>query len=311
MQTRVVVITGASSGIGAATAELFDREGWAVVLAARSQDKLQKMAVEMRAAGGNVLAIPTDVTVKSDIENLVQKTVAEFGRIDVLVNNAGVGISGTLETVDMAQMDYVFALNTLAPIAILQVVAPVMKAQGGGVIVNVSSLAEATGIPYMAVYGASKAALGYLSDAAAVELNSYGIDVLKILPGVTATEFSRNTLQAGRAVTLETLLAKVGFLTTVPPEAVARTIWKAVMTRHPQTYVTAQDQFLGLAARFSPAITMKVLKLALPRYAPPDGTSPKASIRRDLAKLGFVAAGVGAFISAALGYALYRRRSIR
>ncbi|HOU13023.1 MAG TPA: SDR family NAD(P)-dependent oxidoreductase [Anaerolineae bacterium] len=308
MQLRVVVITGASSGIGAATAQLFSRKGWAVVLAARSHDKLQKMAAEMIADGGKVLAVPTDVTVKSDIENLVQKTMDAFGRIDVLVNNAGVGISGTLETVDMAQMDYVFALNTLAPIAVLQAVAPVMKAQGDGVIVNVSSLAEATGIPYMAGYGASKAALGYLSDAAAVELSPYGIAVIKILPGVTATEFSRNTLQAGRAVTLEDLLAKVGLLTTVPPEAVAHSIWEAVRTRRPQTYVTAQDRFLGMAARFSPAITIQVLKLALPRYAPPDGSLPKASIRRDLAKLGFVVAGVGAFIGAALGYAVYRRR---
>lgn len=308
MQLRVVVITGASSGIGAATAQLFSRKGWAVVLAARSHDKLQKMAAEMMADGGKVLAVPTDVTVKSDIENLVQKTLDAFGRIDVLVNNAGVGISGTLETVDMAQMDYVFALNTLAPIAVLQAVAPVMKAQGDGVIVNVSSLAEATGIPYMAGYGASKAALGYLSDAAAVELSPYGIAVIKILPGVTATEFSRNTLQAGRAVTLEDLLAKVGLLTTVPPEAVARSIWKAVQTRRPQTYVTPQDRFLGMAARFSPVLTMQVLKLALPRYAPPDGSLPKASIRRDLAKLGFIVAGVGAFIGAALGYAVYRRR---
>ncbi|HQE91569.1 MAG TPA: SDR family NAD(P)-dependent oxidoreductase [Anaerolineae bacterium] len=310
MQRRVVMITGASSGIGAATAKLFARQGWAVVLAARSQDKLHKLAEDITAVGGEALVVPTDVTAQSDIENLVQKTVATFGRIDVLVNNAGVGISGTLETVDMAQLEYVFALNTLAPIAVLQAVAPVMKAQGDGVIVNISSMAEATGIPYMSGYGASKAALGYLSDAAAVELSPYGIDVLKVLPGVTTTEFSHNTLRAGQAVTLEDLLAKLGLLTTVPPETVARSIWKAVKTRRPQTYVTAQDRFLGMAARFSPVMTMKVLKLALPRYAPPDGALPQASVRRDLATLGLIAAGIGVFIGGALGYGLYRRRSI-
>lgn len=309
MPKRVVVITGASSGIGAATARLFSRKGWAVVLVARSQDKLQQMASEMAAARGKVLAIPADVTVKGDIENLVRKTVAAFGRIDVLVNNAGVGIAGTLDTVDMEQLAYVFELNVLAPMTVLQAVVPVMKAQGNGVIVNVSSLSEVTAIPFVAGYGASKAALGYLSDSAAIELSTYGIDVLKILPGVTETEFGSNVLHTEQAVTMESLLDKVGLLGVVKSETVAHSIWDAVMARRQQTFVTATDRFLGLLARFSPATTVRVLKMAVKRYVPPDGTPAKASIEHDLAKLISIIAGAGAFLSVLIGYVTYRQHT--
>jgi short-subunit dehydrogenase len=308
MQTRVVVVTGASTGIGAATAELFGRNGWAVVLAARSADKLQKLAADITTAGGKALAVPTDVTVKSDVENLVQKTVAAFGRIDVLINNAGVGISGTLETVDLDKLEYVFALNVFAPLALLQAVVPVMKAQRDGVIVNVSSIVESTPVIYTAGYGASKAALSYFSNSAAIELASYGIDVIKVVPGNTETEFEHNKLRAGQFVSKDAILAKVGAFVPVKSEVVAQSIWEAVMKRRLLTYVTAQDRFLCWAVGLSPVTSVKLSKMAIQRYVPLDGAPAQATIQQDLVKFGSILAGVGALLSVALGCLLHRRR---
>ena len=98
---RVVIVTGASTGIGAATARRFARAGWAVVAAARSEAKLQQLVADIEAAGGCALAAPADVTRQEDITRLVTQALAAFGRIDVLINNAGVGISGTLDSLDL------------------------------------------------------------------------------------------------------------------------------------------------------------------------------------------------------------------
>lgn len=310
MQTRVIIVTGASTGIGAATAELFARQGWAVVLAARSRDKLQKLAADITAAGGKALAVPTDVTVKSDIENLVQKTIAEFGRIDVLINNAGVGISGTLDTVDLEKLQYVFALNVFAPLALLQAVAAVMKAQHDGVIVNVSSIVESTPVIYTAGYGASKAALSYLSNSAAIELAAYGIDVIKVVPGNTETEFEHNKLRAGQFVSKDAILKKVGAFAPVKSEVVAQSIWDAVITRRLQTYVTAQDRFLCTAVRLSPVTSVKLSKFAMRRYLSLDGAPAKATIKQDLSKIGAIVAAVAALFGVVVGWLLRRRHGV-
>ncbi|MBN2389625.1 MAG: SDR family NAD(P)-dependent oxidoreductase [Anaerolineae bacterium] len=308
MQNRVIIITGASTGIGAATAKLFGQKGWAVVLAARSQDKLEKLAADITAAGGKALAVPTDVTVKSDIENLVQKTIEQFGRIDVLINNAGVGITGTLDTVDLEKLKYVFELNVFAGLALLQAVVPVMKAQRDGVIVNVSSIVESTPVIYTAGYGASKAALSYFSQSAAIELASYGIDVIKIVPGNTGTEFEHNKLRAGQFVSKDAILAKTGAFAPVKSEAVAQSIWDAVMKRRLVTYVTAQDRLLCTLMHLSPVTSVKLSKMAIQRYMPLEGVPAKATIGQDLAKIGSVVAAVTALFGVVAGWLIRHRR---
>lgn len=307
MQTRVIIVTGASTGIGAATAELFARQGWAVVLAARSQDKLEKLVAKITAAGGRALAVPTDVTVQSDIDNLVRKTVEAFGRIDVLVNNAGVGISGTLDTVELEKLRYVFELNVFAGLALLQAVVPVMKAQHDGVIVNVSSIVESTPVIYTAGYGASKAALSYFSQSAAIELASYGIDVIKFVPGNTETEFEQNKIRAGQFVSKDALLKKVGVFAPVSSEVAAQSLYDAVMKRRLVTYVTAQDRLLCALMHVSPVTSVKLSKLAIRRYAPLEGVPAKTTIGQDLAKIGALVAAVTALLGVALGW-LARRR---
>jgi len=307
--SRVVIVTGASTGIGEATAQRFAREGWSVVLAARSEEKLTQLQATIEAEGGRALAVRADVTHREDVTRIVEQTLTAFGRIDVLVNNAGVGISGTLDSLDLDVFEYALKLNVLAPIAMLQAVIPTMKSQGGGVIVNVSSMIEAAAVPYMAGYGASKVALGYLSDAAAIELDEYDIAVVRVLPGITETNFNANLLKTGEATSLETLFERAGLLKSVSPERVADAIWEAVLARRRITYVTMEDGLLAQAAGANPGGTNRFLRFAVRRYAPRRGTASGVSIKEDITRLGW---GTGLLLAgAAIGAGMWMVKRIK
>ena len=295
--SRVVIVTGASSGIGAATARYFGARGWRVVLAARSATALERIAGEIQAVGGTALAVPTDVTQPPDITALVERTMEAFKRIDVVVNNAGRGISGTLATIDLDVFAEACHLNVLAPIAMLQAVVPIMRRQGGGVIVNVSSLTEVLPVPYMAGYGATKAALGYLSDAAALELGRDHIAVVKVLPGLTATAFAQNMAETGESLSLEQLLARANLISAVPPERVAQAIWTAAHKRKSLRCTSKRDWFLSVMARRAPDLTYALLRAAMQRYVTAEGQPSDADIRRDLRDLGLIVGAAGAAIA--------------
>lgn len=296
VSSRVVIVTGASSGIGAATARYFGARGWRVVLAARSAEALDAVAKEIQAAGGTALAVPTDVTRSSDIAHLVNRTLEAFGSIDVLVNNAGRGISGTLATIKLDVLEEIFRLNVLAPIAMLQAVVPVMRRQGNGVIVNVSSLTEVLPVPYMAGYGASKAALGYLSDAASLELARDHIAVVKVLPGLTATAFAQNIAETGESLSFEQLLERANLISAVPAERVAAAIWTAAHKRRSLRCTSKRDWLLSVMARRAPDLTYTLLRAAMQRYVTAEGKPSGADIRRDLRDLGLIVSAVGAAI---------------
>lgn len=308
MQPQVAIVTGASSGIGEATATLFAARGWAVVLAARSAQNLDRVAARIREVQGLALAVPTDVTAAEDRVTLVERTVETFGRVDALINNAGVGIAGTIETLDLDDMAYVCALNVLAPVALTQAVVPVMRRQPRGnrglrgVIVNVSSVIEALPVPYMSGYGATKAALGYFSDAAAIELAQDRIAVVKVIPGLTATGFDRNLLESGGGASLEQLLAKAALLKAVPPARVAEEIWRAVGTGRSRRAQSLRDRAMVLGGRLFPRTANRLLKAAAKRYILPSGESTTADVRRDLRDLGLTAGSVvGAVAAVAVG----------
>jgi NADP-dependent 3-hydroxy acid dehydrogenase YdfG len=135
---KIVIITGASMGIGAATARAFAQAGAKVVLAARSADLLAALAREIGAE--RALAVPTDVTVRAQVDSLLQCTVEKFERIDILINNAGVGMAGTIATLNPANFEKIFATNVLGPLYAMQAVVPYLRQNGGGVILNVSSM---------------------------------------------------------------------------------------------------------------------------------------------------------------------------
>ncbi|MBB3950517.1 SDR family oxidoreductase [Aureimonas jatrophae] len=185
IEGRIVLVTGASSGIGAATARAADRSGARVVLLARRQARLDALAAELSDA----LAVRCDVTRPQEVADAVAAAVARFGRIDAVVNNAGQGLYAPVEDIGIDAFRDLLDLNLLGPLAVMQAVVPLMRRQGGGAIVNVGSGATLATYPGSAAYTSSKAALDMLTAVARLELAEAGIAVSLLQPSITATEF--------------------------------------------------------------------------------------------------------------------------
>ncbi len=215
----VCVITGASSGIGAATARLLADRGASVVLAARRADRLDRLAGELPGA----LAVPTDVTAPGALEHLVERTLDTHGRLDVLINDAGQGLHVPILQLDPEDLRAVCELNVMAPLRAMQLVMPAMRAQGGGAIINVSSATSLRVFPGLGGYSSTKAALNMLSQVARLEFADAGVVVSVVYPSVTATEFHQR-LRAGS-------FAGGGHHIPVdPPELAAQAIAHAIVS---------------------------------------------------------------------------------
>ncbi|MFI5259413.1 MAG: SDR family oxidoreductase [Candidatus Limnocylindrales bacterium] len=189
----VVIVTGASSGIGAATARQAAKRGAKLVLAARRADRIEKLAAELPDA----LAVTTDLRDPAQIVRLVDSAIERFGRVDVLVNNAGQGLHVPIEQVRLDHFVAITQLNVYAPLLAMQAVVPAMRRQGGGAIINVSSMTSRMVLPGIGAYAASKAALNMLSQVARRELAPDGIVVSIVYPAVTATEFHQSLAAGG------------------------------------------------------------------------------------------------------------------
>ncbi|WP_229069224.1 SDR family oxidoreductase [Actinoplanes sp. DH11] len=183
----VVIVTGASSGIGRTTALRLAGRGWTTVLAARRAAELEALAGEIRAAGGTAHVVPTDVADPAGAGALVGRTVKLTGRVDALVNNAGVGGDASV-LADDAAVRTIIEVNLLAPIRLMRAVVPVMRGQGSGAIVNIGSVAGEIGIG--GAYSASKFGLRGINDSVRRELAGTGIGVSLIEPGFIATELT-------------------------------------------------------------------------------------------------------------------------
>lgn len=189
LQGRVAIITGASSGIGREAALALAREGAHTVLAARREEKLREVADAIRAIGGDALIVRTDVGSQSQVEHLVEASIRRFGRIDILVNNAGYGLFATVEDTTADDVRRIFDVNFLGAFYAIKTVLPIMRQQGRGHIINVSSVVGKRALPYSGAYCATKSALISLSESLRVELAGTGIDVSVVCPADTASEF--------------------------------------------------------------------------------------------------------------------------
>jgi short-subunit dehydrogenase len=189
-EAPVILITGASSGIGEATARLFAQHNYRVVLAARRAEHLSTLAEDIIAEGGQALAIPTDVTQIDQIHHLVKTTLDDFGQIDVLFNNAGVPSLGWLEDLEVNRsIDTPLQNNLVGLIHVTRAVLPHMIRRGRGQIINMSSVAGLVGTPTYSVYAASKFGVRGFTEALRREVGVCGVHVSGIYPGGVDTDF--------------------------------------------------------------------------------------------------------------------------
>lgn len=188
---QVILITGASSGIGAALARRLATEflGIRLVIAARNKEKLEAVATECLKVGAEVLVVPTDLAQVEQAKALAHAALNHFGRVDSLVNNAGYGQMGPVELISPEDAQRQFAVNFHGPLVLTQALIPVMRNQGGGRIINVSSLGGRVAFPAGGMYSPSKFALEALSDVLRMELAAFNIQVSVIEPGPVTTEF--------------------------------------------------------------------------------------------------------------------------
>ncbi|HUH98728.1 MAG TPA: SDR family oxidoreductase [Anaerolineales bacterium] len=191
VKDKVIIITGASAGIGLATARLLSKEGARLALAARSKSRLRALAKELPDS----LAVPTDMTRPREIRELVRKVKDRFGRVDILVNNAGQGYDAPVERVRLTTYRHIFNLDVLGPLIAMQRVIPIMRKQKEGMILNVSSGTALMYLPNMGLYSSLKRALAHLSLTAREELKEDGIVVSVLYPYITATDFEANTIR--------------------------------------------------------------------------------------------------------------------
>lgn len=221
LEGKVALVTGASSGIGEAAALALAGAGAAVALSARRADRLADVAARIEQAGGRALALPGDMTVETDAVRAVEDTVAGLGRLDIVINSAGVMQAGGVEHCDTDEYRRVFDINLFATLYTCKAAVPHMLAQGGGDIINISSLAGRKGGPMTNAYSASKHAVNAMTDAMRQELGGRNIRVTILMPGATSTEVGDNISDPNWRKAIQAHVGKEG---AVLPSEIAEAI---------------------------------------------------------------------------------------
>lgn len=217
---KVVVVTGASSGLGEATARRLSTEGAIVVLGARRQDRLKALAQDLTRTGAKALAVTTDVTERAQVKRLVDDAVRAFGRIDVMINNAGLMPQAALELLKVDEWDRMIDVNIKGVLYGIAAALPYMKEQKSGHFINVSSVAGHRVGPGFAVYAATKHAVRALSEGLRQEVKPYNIRTTVISPGAVATELPNSVTDPAAAERIRKFYAEVA----VPADAFARAV---------------------------------------------------------------------------------------
>lgn len=252
------VITGATSGIGRETALEFARAGVNVVVAGRREERLQQLVGEIESTGGHALGVVTDVAEQAQVEHLIDSAVKRFGRLDTLVNNAGVAFAGRFDQMTLEDFRRVMDVNFWGAVYASKAAVPRMLEQrGGGVIINVSSIFGKRGVPFQTAYCASKFALAGFSEALRTEVMSNGIDVSAIFPGAVETEiFESASNQTGMEVP--------GFVPKFPAKAMAKVIVQTARFPLPEVVMALDAQAINFFNTLAPGLMDLALGWSVP-----------------------------------------------
>ncbi len=251
---RVVILTGATQGIGRATAYTLAESGCRLALVARHAMPLQQLAHELHVKGGVAVAIPTDMGEPDQATDLVRKTTAIFGKLDVVINNAGIGVYGALADLNEAEARRVMEVNYFGPVALMKAALPALKANpDGGLIINVSSIIGRRSMPNMGGYCATKGALERMAESLRLEVKSANIRVSTVYPGVTRTPFATNSL--GKP----TVPLRNPGLRGAPPAWVAQAILETIRNERRDVFITWLDRAFVLGNALLPSLMDRIL----------------------------------------------------
>jgi len=253
-----VLLTGASRGIGRALARKLAGLGAKLILAARSERELVELGAELSAQGAEFLLKPADVGDRNAVKGLVEAGGERFGRLDVLVNNAGVGLRARIPEIRPDDFGTAWAVNVLGPLLLIQAVWPWFERQGGGLIINICSLGALQPAPNIGGYSATKAALAALGAAARLELAPFGVRVCNVFPGSAATSFRAHALG-------ETYPENEPRLSRVSPELVAERILVGAARGERDIFITWPDRALATLSRLAPALADRLVVRAFRR----------------------------------------------
>lgn len=224
IQGKVIVITGASSGLGEAAARLLAEQGAQVVLAARRTERIEKIAKEIGAKGGKTLMVTTDVSKASQVQQLIDKTMSAFGKIDVLINNAGTMLLSPLDSGHIAEWDSMIDVNIKGVLYGISAVLPIMKKQKSGQIINVASVAGHRTSPANAVYSGTKFAVRAISEGLRLTVKPYNIRTTVISPGAVETELPDHITHKESSEASHKLYAEMA----IPADSFARAVAFAI-----------------------------------------------------------------------------------
>ncbi len=265
MQNKVVVITGASSGIGKALAEKYASEGWKLVLAARRIDRLHLLEKELKNT--EILSVETDVSVEEDCKNLIQKTIERFGKIDVLINNAGISMRAIFEEVDLSVLRRMMDVNYWGTVYCSKYAFPYLL-ESKGSLVGVISVGGYVGLPGRTGYSASKFAVRGFLDTIRTENLKSGLHVLVAAPGFTASEIRKHALTATGKFQGETPRNENKMMSA---EEVADKIYKAVKKRKRKIILTFVE---GKATVFLSKIWARLVEVVMYKMFASEPDSP-------------------------------------
>ncbi|NJL32810.1 MAG: SDR family oxidoreductase [Chloroflexaceae bacterium] len=254
LRDRVVIITGGSRGLGLVLAHAFGQRGACLALLARNPQELEHAAEELRAANIPVLPLVCDVRDQKTVQQSIEQVIMHYGRIDVLVNNAGVIQVGPLDHMSTEDFEQAMAVHFWGPLYTTQAALPYLRSRGGGRIVNISSIGGLVAVPHLLPYSASKFALSGLSDGLRAELASDNIRVTSVYPGLMRTGSHLNALFKGQHEAEFAWFAisnAMPFLSTDAPTA-ARQIVEACQRGDPQLIITPQANLLHLTQTLMP-----------------------------------------------------------